>query len=68
MPNQLPLFLLDRLGAWLFIVAGEPGLSDFRLSDDDSVRMPRNVRTDAGRLFEGLVGDMVLAASLVRLR
>ena len=67
MPNQLPLFLLDRLGAWLFIVAGEPGLSDLRLSDDDSVRRPRNFRTDAGLLFEGLVGDIVLAASLVRL-
>jgi hypothetical protein len=48
-------------------VAGEPGLSVLRLSDDDSVRMPRNVRTDAGRLFEGLVGDILLAASLVRL-
>lgn len=47
-------------------MAGEPGLSDFRLSFDDSVRMPRNLRTDAGRLFEGLVGDMVLVASLVR--
>jgi hypothetical protein len=39
---------------------------DFRLSDDDSVRMPRNVRTDAGLFCEGLVGDIVLAASLVR--
>jgi hypothetical protein len=67
LPNQLPLFLLLRLGAWLFIVAGEPGLSDFKLSLDDSVRRPRNFRTEAGRLVEGLVGDMVLAASLVRL-
>lgn len=68
LPNQLPLFLLLRLGAWLLIVAGEPGLwSDFKLSLDDSVRMPRNLRTDAGRLLEGLVGDMALVASLVRL-
>jgi hypothetical protein len=29
--------------------------------------MPRNLRTDAGRLVVGLVGDMVLVASLVRL-
>ena len=29
--------------------------------------MPRNLRTDAGRLLEGLVGDMALVASLVRL-
>ena len=66
-PNQLPLFRLVRLGAWLFIVAGEPGLSDFRLSEDDNVRRPRNLRTDAGRRAEGLVGDMApLAASLVR--
>lgn len=65
LPNQLPLFLLDRLG-WLLIVAGEPGLSDFRLSDDDSVRRPKNFRTDPGRLVEGLVGDIELAASLVR--
>lgn len=66
LPNQLPLFLRDRLGAWLLMVAGEPGLSDLRLSDDDSVRRPRNLRTDPGRLFDGLVGDMTLAASLDR--
>jgi len=67
LPNQLPLFLLFRLGAWLFIVAGEPGRSDLRLSDDERVRMPKNLRTELGRLLEGLVGDMVLAPSLVRL-
>lgn len=66
LPNQLPLFLLDRLGAWLLMVAGEPGLSDLRLSEDDSVRMPRNFRTEAGRLLDGLAGDMVLPASFVR--
>lgn len=67
LPNQLPLFLLVRLGAWLLMVAGEPGLSDFRLSDDERVRKPRNLRTDDGRLSgcRGLVGDKVLAASLV---
>lgn len=47
-------------------MAGEPGLSDFRLSDDDRVRRPRNFRTDPGRFVEGLVGDIELAASLVR--
>lgn len=67
LPNQLPLFLRDRLGVWLLMVAGDPGRSDFRLSDDDSVRRPRNLRTEAGRLLEGLVGDMTLAASLARL-
>lgn len=64
LPNQLPLFLLDTLG-WLLMVAGEPGLSDLRLSDDDRVRRPRNLRTDPGR--RGLVGDITLAASLGRL-
>ena len=67
LPNQLPLFLLFRLGAWLVMVAGEPGRSDLRLSEEERVRMPRNLRTDVGRLLEGLVGDMVLAPSLVRL-
>lgn len=66
LPNQLPLFLRDRLGATLLMVAGEPGLSDFRLSDEDKVRRPRNFLTEPGRLLDGLVGDMVLAASLVR--
>jgi hypothetical protein len=49
------------------MVAGEPGLSDCRLSDEESVRRPRNFRTDDGRLC-GLVGDssVLLAASLVR--
>lgn len=66
-PNQLLLFLLVNVGAWLWMVAGEPGLSDFRLSDDERVRRPRNFRTDDGRLG-GLVGDnnVLLAASLVR--
>lgn len=69
LPNQLPLFLLDRLGAWLLMVAGEPGLSDFKLSDDDNVRRPKNFRTDDGRLDVGLAGDkVVLAASLLRAR
>lgn len=67
LPNQLPLFLRLKLGAWLLIVAGEPGRSVLRLSDEESVRMPRNLRTEPGRLLEGLVGDMVLAPSLVRL-
>lgn len=66
LPNQLPLFLRDRLGATLWIVEGEPGLSELRLSDDDRVRRPRNFLTDPGRLLDGLVGDMVLAASLMR--
>lgn len=49
------------------MVAGEPGLPDFRLSDEDSGRRPRNWRTDDGRR-DGLVGDKeLLAASLVRL-
>jgi hypothetical protein len=66
-PNQLLLFLLVKVGAWLWMVAGEPGLSDFRLSDEDSVRSPKNFRTDDGRRC-GLVGEsnMLLAASLVR--
>lgn len=68
LPNQLPLFRLERLGAWLLIVAGEPGLSDDKLSDDESVRRPRNFRTDDGRFCEGLVGERVLlATSLTRL-
>ena len=73
LPNQLLLFLRVNVGAWLLIVAGEPGLSDFKLSLDGSERRPRNFRTDegrctdAGRLCDGLVGDNVLlAASLVR--
>lgn len=72
LPNQLLLFFLDRLGAWLLMVAGEPGLSSCcKLSFDDSVRRPRNWRTDDGRLFcePGLVGDRLpLATSLVRPR
>jgi hypothetical protein len=66
-PNQLLLFLLFKVGAWLWMVAGEPGLSDCRLSDEESVRSPRNFRTDDGRRC-GLVGEssMLLAASLVR--
>lgn len=67
LPNQLPLFLRDRLGVWLLMVAGDPGRSDFRLSEEDNVRKPKNLRTEAGRLFEGLAGDRTLAASLVRL-
>jgi hypothetical protein len=67
LPNQLLLFLLVNVGVWLLMVAGEPGLSDFKLSEDESVRSPKNLRTDEGRLC-GLVGDNVLlAASLVRL-
>jgi hypothetical protein len=64
-PNQLPLFLLVKLGAWLLMVAGEPGLSDFRLSDDERVRKPKNLRTDDGRRSgcRGLVGDSMLVAS-----
>lgn len=65
LPNQLPLFLRDRLGAWLLMVAGEPGLSDFKLSEDDKVRSPRNLRTEAGRRADGLVGDMAPLASWV---
>jgi hypothetical protein len=66
LPNQLLLFRLDNVGAWLLIVAGEPGLSDCRLSEDGRERRPRNFRTDDGRLW-GLAGDRVpLAASLDR--
>lgn len=72
LPNQLLLFFLCRLGALLPMVAGEPGLSSCcRLSFDDSVRMPKNWRTEDGRRFcePGLVGDRPpLAASLVRPR
>jgi hypothetical protein len=54
------------------MVAGEPGLSSgCRLSRDDSVRRPRNCRTEDGRRFcePGLVGDRPpSAASLVRPR
>jgi hypothetical protein len=54
------------------MVAGEPGLSSCcRLSFDESVRRPRNWRTEDGRRFcdPGLVGDRPpLAASLVRPR
>lgn len=65
-PNQLPLFLRDRLGVTLLMVAGEPGLSEFKLSDDDKLRRPRNFLTDPGRLLVGLVGAMMLVTSLVR--
>jgi hypothetical protein len=66
LPNQLLLFRLDSVGAWLWMVAGEPGRSEFKLSDDGSDRSPRNFRTEDGRLW-GLVGDSVpLAASLDR--
>lgn len=66
LPNQLLLFLRDSVGAWLLMVAGEPGLSDFKLSLDGMERRPRNFRTEDGRLC-GLVGDRVLlAASLDR--
>jgi hypothetical protein len=54
-PNQLPLFFLVKLGL-LSTVAGEPGRSDLRLSEDDSGRRPRNLRTEEGRLLEGLAG------------
>jgi hypothetical protein len=50
LPNQLLLFRLDSVGAWLLMVAGEPGRSDFKLSEDGSDRSPRNFRTDDGRL------------------
>lgn len=60
--NQLPLFFLLRLGL-LSTVAGDPGRSELRLSDDDRVRRPRNLRTDPGRLLVGLVGDSVLLAA-----
>jgi hypothetical protein len=60
LPNQLVLFFLDRLGL-LSIVAGDPGRSDLRLSDDDNGRKPRNLRTELGRLLPvGLVGERVL--------
>lgn len=51
-------------------VAGEPGRSDFRLSDEESVRRPRNLRTDPGRLeSEGLVGERLpLVPSFVDVR
>lgn len=66
LPNQLLLFLLDRVGAWLLMVAGDPGRSEFKLSDEGRDRRPRNLRTDDGRRC-GLVGDrVVLAASLDR--
>lgn len=60
LPNQLLLFLRVRLG-WLCTVAGDPGRSDWRLSEDERVRRPRNLRTEEGRLLEGLAGDRVLA-------
>jgi hypothetical protein len=50
LPNQLLLFLLVKVGAWLLIVAGDPGLSDCRLSEDGRERRPRNLRTEDGRL------------------
>lgn len=62
LPNQLPLFFLVRLGL-LSTVAGDPGLSDLRLSEDERGRSPRNFRTDEGRLPDGLVGDSVLLLS-----
>ena len=58
LPNQLPLFFLDRLGL-LSVVAGEPGLSEARLSDEDIGWRPRNLRTEDGRFPDGLVGDSV---------
>lgn len=64
LPNHPLLFFLDRLGL-LSTVAGDPGLSDFRLSDDDNGRRPRNLRTERGRLPDGLVGDSVLLLSFV---
>jgi hypothetical protein len=50
------------------MVAGEPGRSFLllRLSEDDGVRMPRNLRTDPAFLVSGLAGDRELTASLVR--
>ena len=67
LPNQLPLFFRDRLGL-LSIVAGDPGRSDLRLSDDDIGRKPRYLRTEEGRLLPvGLVGDSVLPLSSLRL-
>lgn len=55
------------------MVDGEPGRwSDFRFSDEDKLRRPRNLRTERGRLdMVGLVGESVLLASsfvLVRSR
>lgn len=68
LPNQLLLFLRDNVGAWLFTVAGEPGLSDLKLSFEGSERSPRNFRTEPGRRCVGLAGDIkLLVASLVRL-
>jgi hypothetical protein len=68
LPNQLLLFLRDNVGAWLLTVAGDPGLSDLKLSLEGSERSPRNLRTEPGRRCVGLAGDsMLLAASLVRL-
>jgi hypothetical protein len=49
------------------MVAGEPGRLELKLSEDDIVRRPRNLRTDPGRLFVGLVGDSVSAPSCVLL-
>jgi hypothetical protein len=72
LPNQLLLFLRDSVGAWLLMVAGEPGRSDLRLSLEGIERRPKyfrtdELRTDEGRC-EGLAGDKVLpATSLVRL-
>ena len=66
LPNQLPLFFLDRLGLRvLSMVADDPGRSELKLSDDDIVRRPRNLRTDPGRLLVGLVGGSELAPSRV---
>jgi hypothetical protein len=66
LPNQLLLFLRVNVGAWLLMVAGEPGLSEFKLSLDGRERRPRNFRTEDGRLC-GLAGNkLLLAASLDR--
>lgn len=66
-PNQLPLFRRDRLGVWLLMVAGDPGRSDCRLSVEDRVRSPRNLRTEPGRRPVELVGDARLPVSPTRL-
>jgi hypothetical protein len=59
LPNQPLLFFLARLG-FLSVLAGDPGLSDLRLSDEDMGCRPRNLRTEPGRLPVGLAGEKVL--------
>jgi hypothetical protein len=67
LPNQLPLFFLLKL-VLLFIVAGEPGRSGLKLSDEDIERRPRYLRTEDGRMLDdGLAGasELPLASILL---